>query len=423
MKDFLTINKNEYKLEIYPTSCDIMNVKILNNKLKPTTILCKVPQTDFIDSKCKFLNNCGNCSLLKITYNTQLKLKQQIIQELFKPFKIKVNNITGLYYPYKYRNKVHLSIASQKGKTVIGFIKEGSSEVTEIPNCLMHEKWFQILYSELKNYISHSKIQAYNKHTHQGELRYAVARCLDNNLMLTLVTTKSIYNGLKQFYNALSKYFNNVSLYININSTKTSAVFSNNFIHKFGTKTLQGNMCGINFELSPKSFLQINTTIATKIYNKVSEILNLKQGNNIIDCFSGIGLSSLIFAKAGATVESIELEKNACKDAINLAKNNNLSEKINVNCGDCNLLLPQISNNFKDASMFADPPRAGLGDEFIQTMISSNIKKFVYLSCNPLTLINDLNKLTIKYNIKEVIPFDMFPHTKHIETLVILERK
>ena len=280
-----------------------------------------------------------------------------------------------------------------------------------------------VLYNELKNYISHSKITAYNKATYQGELRYAVARCINGNLMLTLVATKNIYNGLKQLYTSLLKYFKNVSLYININTTKTSAVFSDNFIHKFGKTTIQGNMCGIDFELSPKSFLQVNTQIATKIYKKVGEILNLSEGNNVIDCFSGIGISSLIFAKSGANVYSIEIEKNACYDARNLAKSNNLSEKININCGDCNILIPELVNKVKDASLFVDPPRAGLGEQFINTIISSDIRKMVYLSCNPITLTKDLQLLKQYYKIEQVIPYDMFPHTKHIETMVTLTRK
>ena len=171
--------------------------------------------------------------------------------------------------------------------------------------------------------------------------------------------------------------------------------------------------------------MQVNTLIATKIYNKVAQLLDLKNNQVVLDCFSGIGISSLIFAKQGAYVESIEIEKNACFDAKMLAKNNNLSEKIKINQGDCNVLLPEISQKYNNAVMFTDPPRSGLGPNFINTVLNSNIKKIAYLSCNPITLKSDLEKLTnsSKFIVSSITPFDMFPHTKHVETLAVLTYK
>ncbi len=418
-------NKTEYSLNIIESNSNKVEIENLSNRFKPTISNFFVAKNNFIKSKCPYLKQCGNCKLLEVNYQTQLELKQQFVNNLFSKLTHKINKIEGMFYPFKYRNKVHLSVAYQNGKTVVGFIQENSSKVTEIPKCLIHDSWFEIVYEEIKTYIKHSKIKAYSKQTEEGELRYVVVRHLDGELLITLVATKDIFNGLKQLYLALKQKFKNVCLYININTTKTSAVLSNQFIHKFGGKTIQGTMCGIKFNISPKSFLQVNTQIATKIYNKVFEILNIKQGQVVLDCFSGIGISSLVFAKNGAMVESIEIEKNACNDAKILAKNNNLSEKIHINQGDCNVLLKEISSKYSNAVMFADPPRSGLGSEFIYSVLNSNIKKIVYLSCNPLTLRTDLIELTKtnKFEIDSITPFDMFPHTKHIEVLAVLNYK
>lgn len=418
-------DKTEYFLDVLDSNENKAEILNLNNSHKPTVVNFLVEQQSKIKSPCPYLKQCGNCKLLQVNYQTQLQLKQDFIKLLFNKHSNKVKQIEGMFYPFKYRNKVHLSVSMQNGKTVIGFIKEHSSFVSEIPSCLIHDKWFEDLYVEIKKYIKHSKVKGFNKQTGEGELRYVVARHLDGQLLVTLVATKDIFNGLKQLYNGLKEKFKNVCLYININTTKSSAVLSNTFIHKFGDKTIQASMCGIKFNLSPKSFLQVNTQIATKIFNNVAKILNLKNNQAVIDCFSGIGISSMIFAKQGAVVESIEIEKNACNDAKMLAKNNNLSEKIKINQGDCNVLINDISKNYSNAVMFTDPPRSGLGDQFINSILNSDVKKIVYLSCNPLTLKTDIEKIlkSNKFEVESITPYDMFPQTKHVEVLAVLNNK
>ena len=137
-------------------------------------------------------------------------------------------------------------------------MKENSSDVVDIPKCLLHDKWYEILYNEIKTYIKKSKIQIYNKQTKNGNLKYVVARVIENNIMLIVVQKYVYYNGLKQLYENLKKYFKNVSLYININNSPTNLVLTDNFKHIDGQTYLTGKICDIKFNLGVKSFYQVN---------------------------------------------------------------------------------------------------------------------------------------------------------------------
>lgn len=419
-------DKQEYKLDLYENNTQEVQIENINHPTKPTIVKFATMQENFCQSPCKKFGECGGCDLLCLNYKTQLELKQKFIENLFSYSLngVKVENIEGLYYPFKYRNKILFSAGVVKGATELGFYEEKSKKIVPISDCLMHDEWSRVLLAELKNFIKHSKIRAFNPDTLTGSLRYVVARNINNNLMVTLVVTDPMVMGLKHLYDALKEKFNEVSIYLNINTTQTSAVLSPKFIHKMGEKQISGTMNGVKFKLSPKSFYQVNTLIASKIYNQAVKLVNAKNGTYVIDAFSGIGITSMLFAKSCQNVISVEIEKSAVDDARELAKLNKI-DNIQFVCEDATTAIPRIAEQTlgKSVSLFVDPPRAGISEEFAETIIKAKIKNIVYLSCNPLTLLRDC-KIFMKsgYKITFIKPYDMFPHTKHVETLVKLEK-
>ena len=379
---------------------------------------------DKITSPCPYFNKCGNCQLLELNYNAQLDLKTKFVKKLFSDFDVEVQPTQGQYYNFKYRNKLHLCFSYKNKQLCIGFIKENTNIVKDIPNCLMHEDWYQKLYIEIKQYITKSKISIYNKQTKLGNLKYVVARVIDNSIMLIVVQKDAYYNGLKQLYTNLTKYFKNVSLYININNSNTNLVLTDNFKYIDGNKFINAKLNDIKFNLGVKSFFQVNTEITSKIYSQVLSLVKQTNVKNIIDCFSGIGITSCVFAKNGYTVQSVEIVKNACKNALTNAKINNLEDKIEIFNADAITKINELSSQ-KESVLFVDPARNGLTKDFISNINFKNIKQIIYLSCNPKTLVEDMNLLNKLYNFKPtfVKGFDMFCNTKHIEILTMLERK
>lgn len=245
---------------------------------------------------CKYSKYCGACKDLDKDYNELLLEKTTFVKSLFKDiYKKEIPACIGNYYPLKYRNKIHLAFTELKGKTLIGFFEEGSTRVTDIDSCLLFDDWATKLISILREYISRFKIRPYKDG--MGIIRYAHARCINNRLQLTLVTVTDNFAGRDWLYKKLTENYKEVSLYLNINRRTDRAIFDNKFKFVRGEKFLNFDMCGVNVSLSPSSFLQVNLNIAEKMYKKALELLEIKENTTVLDLYSGIGITSIMFAK------------------------------------------------------------------------------------------------------------------------------
>ena len=377
--------------------------------------------------ECQYFNKCGGCDLLDEDYESELNLKKKAVEKCLRSYNVnaKVNDTVRMYYPYKYRNNVHLAVGTKDKELVVGFFKKGSKTIVDVPSCLLFDSWLNKLIVIIKKYIKDFKIKPYDLDTEKGILRYVVARHYKNNIIVTLVVTNQNFAGKEILYEMLKKEFNKVSLWLNINNRTDSAVFSNNFIHKYGEQKLDINVCGVSAKILPKSFVQTNIEITNKIYNKAVEEILSSKCNKVIDLFSGIGITSNIFAKNGLEVLSVEMEKSSVIDAMSIAKENKTSDKIKFLLGKCEDVIDDILDFSDDnTSIFVDPAKNGIHIDVIETIKKINPKKIVYMSCNEETLARDLSLLINerKYQISSVTPYDMFARINHIEVLAVLDR-
>lgn len=375
---------------------------------------------DRVNVTCPYANACGNCNLLHCKYSSQLKFKENNINSLLKDCGTSVSK-TIACEQFSYRNKVHLAFTEVERKTLVGFFNEETSRVVPVRKCLLHGAWFEKLVNILNSWATENHLSAFKPWEQEGLLRFAVCRHLNGRIMVTIVARENI-RCMDKLLTLLQKNFKEVSLYLNINTQNDSKVFSPKFIHYGGEKKLKGNMLGVEFHLSPNSFFQINETISAEIYKKVLSYVDNDNIDTVIDAYSGIGITSMLFASVGKNVISIEVVPKAVEDAKELAAINNLDSKIKFICGDCNNILPKLKTGDKTA-FFVDPPRKGLGERICGTIIKASPQKIIYLSCNPQTLSDDLKRFSESgYKIEDVIAYDMFPNTKHVETLVCLNK-
>ena len=376
--------------------------------------------------KCKNFNLCGGCSLLNIDYPTQLKQKQSYIQSCLKNENIdfKVEETEGMFYPYKYRNKIHLAVSENKGNTFLGFFEEGSNKIIKVQKCALFDLWAEQLINITNEFIKNFKIIGYNKEKRSGIVRYIVARKLKDSISVCIVATSQNFAGKDWYYKKLVETFKNVSFYLNINKRTDNAVFDDNkFIFKGGLRKIKGKMLGVEFELSPNSFYQTNEKITSKMYEKAVELLNISKNDTIYDLYSGIGITSILFAKHASKVYSIEYSKTATQNAISNAKLNGLKDKIEVSTGMCKDILPKLPK-IDNSLCFLDPARSGAEPETLYEIVKLLPKTIVYMSCNAESLAGDLKILlsSKKYKLNYIQGFDMFPQTKHIEVLAQLVR-
>ncbi len=383
---------------------------------------------------CPYFKTCGACTQLNTPYETQLEEKKEQVKQtlLQQGIGANVNPSIGMFYPYRYRNKLHLALNEGKnGEVYVGFYEENSNRVVDVQSCLLNGSWADVIIQITKQFVKRFRVKPFSKKTQKGVLRYVVARQIDQAVLVTLVATTNELNGLEWYFMELTKHFKAAGLYLNINNRTDNAVFDDGgFQHLFGLTTLTGKMLNVQFRLSPNSFFQVNQTIAEKIYKHVLSIMQQGKHSFVLDLFSGIGITSLIFAKNGAKVTSIESSSSAVNDAKSLIFENKLQQQIYAICGKCEDVMSEWAasasenQNLQNSMVFLDPPRLGVQRSVLEAVLSIQPKTIVYLSCNPITLARDLKDLlhSKQYELTLVQPYDMFPHTTHVETLAVLTK-
>ena len=372
--------------------------------------------------KCKNFLSCGNCAFLHISYDKQLEIKREAVKNAVEPFFAGVGETVSLG-EFAYRNKAHLAFAEEGRKLILGFFDDLTHTVIPVRDCLLHGEWFKESLAIILEWARSRSLHAYNPRTGKGFLRFALLRKLGDGLMLTLVVNGGKISGTESLYNSLKEKFGKVCLYACDNKTSSAAVLSGKLRKLHGEDYLEGEMLGVKFTLSPDSFFQVNEKTAERIYSDVLEIIKKSPAENVIDCFSGIGITSALFALSGKKVTSIEISPSAVRDAKRIGALNDLSADISYIRGDAAKILTKIGNAGKSI-FFVDPPRSGLGEKTALMITGYAPREIVYLSCNPQTLKEDIKTIIENgYKIVSATPYDLFPETKHVETLVLFSTK
>ena len=382
--------------------------------------------THRVDPHCRHFGNCGGCTLSHMDYSEQLVFKRnKVANNISKIAKLDLDVLPCI--PSKkityYRNKLSLPISGKRGNVRIGMYRRNSHSVVDMDNCVLGGAWSQKLVAVFREYCNSVGVIPYDERTFKGEIRHLVARYVDGQLLVTVVSNGAHKRDLQPLANALAKHFDKYGLFVNINTQRNNVILGRETQHICGLRYIEGAHMGVKFRLRPTSFFQVNDSVKDAIYSKVRELLDLSQTEVLVDCFSGVGILTNILASDRYDTYAIEIEPSAVQDANEMVQLNN-TRAINI-CGDVAVELPKIvaSNAGKRLTLVVDPPRKGLGRDICSTLLDANIDNIVYISCDSATLARDLALLTSTYTPTYVEPYDMFPNTDQVETLVCLERK
>ena len=397
---------------------EIKNVKKEEKVIKADIRRIIEPSEDRVSRKCKYADKCGACSLLHCSYSLQTSLKRKHLARKLTMLKGVTVGETVSVKQFGCRNKVHLVFGEENGAITLGFFNETTHKVVDVKRCILHGDWYDETVQIIKDWATENKLSAYKPNVGKGVLRFVVLRKLKNNIMATVVAT-SKPQGMQELYFALKSLYDNVSLYLSVNTNKTNEVMSGKTEYVSGEKGLFCEMLGVKFILGPQSFFQVNELVAEKAYEKIRNIIKTQKAECVIDAYSGIGITSMLFSPCTKQVISIEINPEAVDNAKTLISLNGI-KNVKPLCGDFKKILPTLSVP-DNTVFFVDPPRAGLGDSVVRRICAFAPKTIIYMSCNPDTLKSDLFTFTANgYTITEVTPFDMFPNTKHVETIVCL---
>lgn len=377
---------------------------------------------------CPVYKKCGGCQLQNLSYPEQLKFKQNKVERLLKEF-CKVEPIIGMENPYHYRNKVQAAFYTNKsGKIISGVYQSGTHHVVGIDSCQTEDVVADKIIVAVRKLMPSFKMTTYNEDTGKGFLRHILVKrgFATNQIMLVLVTGTPVFPSKNNFVKAILKQFPEITTIVqNVNNYNTNLVLGENQKVLYGKGYIEDVLCGCRFRISPKSFYQINPVQTEVLYNTAMEYANLKGNETVLDTYCGIGTIGIVAAKRGAgRVIGVELNGDAVRDAIVNARANNL-KNIRFYKGDAGEFMYEASDeDEKPDVVFMDPPRAGSDTKFLDSLIKMSPKTVVYVSCNPETLARDLDYVTkhSDYKIRKIQPVDMFPHTAHVECVVLMTK-
>ena len=397
--------------------------KKVSGKNTSEKMITKKQNTDM----CQYAKKCGGCDYQGLSYEKQLKEKQEYVRKNVGEF-CKVLPIIGMENPYHYRNKVHAVFDIAKGGTVIsGVYKAGTHDVVNIDSCRIEDETADAIIRDIRGLLRSFKIKTYDEDTGYGLLRHVLVRrgFSTGEVMVVLVVASPIFPSKNNFVKALRKVHPEIStVVLNINDKNTSMVLGEREIVLYGKGFIRDTLCGKSFRISPKSFYQVNSVQTEILYGKAVEFAGLTGKEKVIDAYCGIGTIGLIASGKAREVVGVELNKDAVRDARINARENKVVN-ISFRQGDAGEFMEAMAEAGEKADVvFMDPPRSGSSEKFLNSVIKLSPKKIVYISCNPETLARDLNFLTRKnYIVKEIQPVEMFCFTDHTEVVTWLEQK
>ena len=376
---------------------------------------------------CPLYKKCGGCQLQNLTYEQQLRYKQVKCIRLLGKF-CRVGEIIGMENPYHYRNKVQAAFALDRHSNIISGVYQSSShKIVPVTVCMTEDEKADEIIGTIRRLLKNFKLRPYNEDTGRGFLRHVLVKrgFKSGQIMVVLVTGTRDFPKKKDFVATLLKIHPEITTVVqNVNNQKTSMVLGNRSEVLFGDGYITEQLGDFSFRISPKAFYQINPIQTEVLYNTTLEFAGLTGKETVIDAYCGTGTIGIFASPKAKKVVGVELNPDAVKDACVNAKLNSAenTEFYNADAGE--FLADAASSNEKYDVVIMDPPRSGSTVKFLKSVVKLAPKTVVYVSCNPETLARDLMFLVRNgYKVKKIQPVDMFPHTNHVETVVLLSHK
>lgn len=409
-----------------------------------------------VEPFCPLYKDCGGCQLQHLSYPAQLKWKRRqvidAIERIGKLDGVEIFDTLGMENPLRYRNKMQFPVGKAirnaqcvmrnenpqssnlkaeslklkaQSSNVIGCYARGSHKIIDTQSCLIQNVGNDKILSAVRNVVTKFNIQPYDEDTHKGFLRHVMGRVgIDGELMIVLVTAAKNFPNEKNFVRALIKELPEVtSIQQNVQTYHNNVILGRDTKILYGKPTIHDKIGNLTFNISARSFFQVNTVQAEVLYKNALDFADLRGRETVIDAYCGTGTISLFLAKKARKVIGVEVVSSAINDAIKNARENNI-RNVEFIVGDTVKVLPRLVDSGVYAEVvIVDPPRAGCDKKVLETFAAMQPDKIIYVSCNPATLARDLKILDeLGYRTKKIQPVDMFPFTSHVEAVAQVVR-
>lgn len=375
----------------------------------------------------KTYRQTGIAPLQHLAYPAQLKFKQHQIAELFSKSHqdVEVAPTMGMDNPTQYRNKAQVPIRMIKGQLETGFYRQHSHELIPLTDFYIQDPAIDAAIIKVRDLLRQFEIPAYNEVSDKGVIRNIMVRrgYYSHEMMIVLISRTQKIPSQAQLVDQIHQALPEVtSIVLNVNAKKTNVIMGNVTRVLYGKPTIEDTLMGLTFAISARSFYQVNPQQTEKLYQMAIDKAGLTGAETVIDAYCGIGTISLALAKHAKQVYGVEIVPEAIEDAkVNAQKNHLSNVTFAVNKAEDQMAEWQAAG-IKPDVIVVDPPRKGLAESLIDSAAKMAPKKVVYVSCNPATLVRDVDRFTeLGYHVDgPVQPVDQFPQTPHVESVTVL---
>lgn len=397
-----------------------------------------------ITPRCKYFGLCGGCKLQNLDYGEQLKIKKSFVEDAFmrisKIYDVEINDVIASDDEYFYRNKMEYSFAKRwlfeginyndkEKEFALGLhIPKQFEKVIHIEECFLQSQFSNEVRNFVANFLFERNVSIHSLKNRDGLLKALLIREARNTSekLVGLVTTNYNEALITELGNVLSAKYPEITTFVNlISSPDLSSTLPGKIITIFGKGYIIEKLGEYQFEIYPNTFFQTNTKQAEKLFSVLENYLQKKitdkSNTLLIDLYSGVGVIGIILSKYFEKVLGFEEIKESILAAKRNASINNVQNIFFIQQNLLKGLSLEKEYLEKDITIVVDPPRAGMNNELIKSIIQLRPKNLIYISCNPVTQARDLIELKEYYKIEFIQPVDMFPQTFHIENIAILK--
>lgn len=383
---------------------------------------------DRAENNCPVYGKCGGCCFRHISYQAELQAKEGFVRDAFARIaglSPEFLPIRGSDSPDGYRNKLQMPVAKQDGRTVCGFFSERSHRVIPTEKCALQPE----LFAEITRFVTEQadklRISVYSEEKHEGVLRHIFLRRghYSGEVCLCLVARRKVPEFTRLARSAAERFPEISGVVLNLNRERTNVILGGEEVTLFGKPEISDTMCGVQTEISPKSFYQVNTPAAEALYRQAAEFAE-PGGKLLLDLYCGAGTIGLSMAKSARRVIGAEIVPEAVENAKSNARRNSIenAEFVCADAGQAAMRLEQSGE--KPDVIILDPPRKGCDEATLTSCAAMSPERIVMISCNPATAARDCKRLSeLGYSVRKVRPFDLFPRTSHVECVVLMSRK
>ncbi|HEO7628186.1 TPA: 23S rRNA (uracil(1939)-C(5))-methyltransferase RlmD [Streptococcus agalactiae] len=382
-----------------------------------------------VDPACSIYKECGGCQIMHLQYDKQLEFKTDIIRQALMKFKpegyenYEIRKTIGMSEPEHYRAKLQFQVRSFGGNVKAGLYAQGTHRLIDIKDCLVQDRLTQEMINRVAELLGKYKLPIYNERKIAGVRTVMIRRAqASGEVQLIFITSKRL--DFDDVVIELVREFPELkTVAVNINASKTSDIYGQITEVIWGQESINEEVLDYGFSLSPRAFYQLNPKQTQILYSEAVKALDVKEDDDLIDAYCGVGTIGLAFAGKVKSVRGMDIIPEAIQDAKENALHMGFTNT-HYEAGKAEDIIPRwYSEGFRANALIVDPPHTGLDDKLLNTILKMPPEKMVYVSCNTSTLARDLVTLTKVYHVHYIQSVDMFPHTARTEAVVKLQRK